>query len=148
MIPLNFTHYQNFNRQEFTCHCGCKLCNPAPQLLKLAQKARNIIKLHCQLIHQTNKDYPTDIPIIVTRGSSCQEHNDSIKNSSPTSSHIATETIQSTAMDIKCHTSQHRFIIIEALLQAGFNRIGLYKKHNGIHVDCDTTKTPYVMWLK
>lgn len=38
-------------------------------------------------------------------------------------------------VDIRCHTSGQRYWIVSALLQAGFNRIGIYDKH--IHADCD-----------
>jgi len=41
--------------------------------------------------------------------------------------------------------SRLRFVIVEALIKAGFNRLGIA---NGfIHVDCDPTKDKNVIWL-
>ena len=41
--------------------------------------------------------------------------------------------------------SRLRFLIVRALIQAGFNRVGIA---NGfIHVDCDPTKDKDVIWL-
>ena len=48
------------------------------------------------------------------------------------------------AVDIYAPTSRQKYIIINSLLQAGFNRIGIAK--NFIHVDNDATKTEDVIW--
>tara|TARA_B100000424_G_scaffold181101_1_gene140123 strand:+ start:90 stop:464 length:375 start_codon:yes stop_codon:yes gene_type:complete len=48
------------------------------------------------------------------------------------------------AADIHCDDSRKRFILIEALLDAGFNRIGI--ANTFIHVDNDPNKTENVIW--
>lgn len=48
------------------------------------------------------------------------------------------------AADIVCSSSGQRFIIIRALLDAGFNRIGI--ANSFIHVDNDPSKAPDVIW--
>lgn len=49
------------------------------------------------------------------------------------------------AVDIRCYSETNRFIIVDALRKAGFNRIGIAK--NYIHVDDSPTHTPNVIWL-
>ena len=49
------------------------------------------------------------------------------------------------AVDIRCGSDYSRFIIIDALLKAGFNRIGVAKTF--IHVDSSTTHSQKVTWL-
>lgn len=48
------------------------------------------------------------------------------------------------AVDIYAPTSRQKYIIINSLLEAGFNRIGVAK--NFIHVDNDASKTEDVIW--
>lgn len=48
------------------------------------------------------------------------------------------------AADIGTPTSQQRYIIIDALLKAGFNRIGIADTF--VHVDSDIDKAPFVIW--
>lgn len=48
------------------------------------------------------------------------------------------------AVDIRCNSDANRYKIIEALLLAGFTRIGIGKTF--IHADDDITKTQNVIW--
>ena len=48
------------------------------------------------------------------------------------------------ACDISCVDGNSRFIIINALLDVGFNRIGVYRTF--IHCDIDNDKPRNVMW--
>lgn len=48
------------------------------------------------------------------------------------------------AVDIHCTDSRSRFIIIDSLRKAGFNRIGIADTF--IHVDNDEEKDPDVIW--
>lgn len=48
------------------------------------------------------------------------------------------------AADIAAPTSRQKYIIIDSLLKAGFNRIGVGKTF--IHVDNDPDKDPDVIW--
>jgi len=49
------------------------------------------------------------------------------------------------AVDIKCNTSRNRFLIVEALVMAGFKRIGIAKTF--IHADDSETHDQQVIWL-
>jgi len=48
------------------------------------------------------------------------------------------------AADIHCNDSASRFTIINALLEAGFKRIGI--DGTFVHVDCDPTKPQSLIW--
>ena len=47
-------------------------------------------------------------------------------------------------MEPAVDNSQRRYLMVEALLDAGFNRIGVAE--NFIHADMDENKTPNVLW--
>ena len=74
----------------------------------------------------------------ITSGYRTPDHNEKVggvSNSSHTLGH---------AVDIYAPTSRQKYIIINALLQAGFNRIGVAK--NFIHVDDDPSKNEDVIF--
>ena len=83
-------------------------------------------------------------PMIVTSGFRTIEHNRSLIErgyaASPKSSHLL-----GLAVDIAVPNSQRRLLMLEALLDAGFHRIGVGK--NFIHVDLDPNKTPNCLWV-
>jgi len=77
------------------------------------------------------------IPFIINSAYRSPEHPLSIKN--PSSSHI-----KGLAVDIKATDSVTRFKIVQALIEVGFNRIGIADTF--IHVDLDLDKTQNVIW--
>ena len=77
------------------------------------------------------------IPFVINSAYRSPTHPLSIKN--PTSSHI-----KGLAVDIRCNTSRNRFIVLDALIAVGFNRIGI--ADNFIHVDLDLSKSDNVIW--
>ena len=48
------------------------------------------------------------------------------------------------AADLHCGTGKRRFLMIEALLDAGFTRLGIGE--NFIHADCDPNKPQMTIW--
>lgn len=48
------------------------------------------------------------------------------------------------AIDIRCNASSNRFKIVEALLKAGFHRIGI--ANTFIHADDSPQHSPFVIW--
>jgi len=74
----------------------------------------------------------------ITSGYRTPEHNAKV-GGVPSSSHTVGR-----AVDIYAPTSTQKYIIINALLQVGFNRIGIAK--NFIHVDDDPSKSEDVIW--
>ena len=77
------------------------------------------------------------IPFVINSAYRSPTHPLSIKN--PTSSHI-----KGLAVDIRCNTSRNRFIVLDALIAVGFNRIGIADTF--IHVDLDLSKSDNVIW--
>jgi zinc D-Ala-D-Ala carboxypeptidase len=79
-----------------------------------------------------------NIPFIISSGYRTEKHNKKVggvKNSSH---------LKGLAVDIKCTDSISRFIILNALQQVGFNRIGIAKSF--IHCDIDIDKPKNVIW--
>ena len=139
---MNWEKFKDFNPAEFECRCGCGLCTISEKLLITLQNARDISR------EITSEEYghTKGIPFRIARGCSCIQHNSSLPHSSPTSSHIADDKKECTAVDIKVRTAEERFIILKSLFLAGFKRIGMYNSHNGIHADVDVTKVQNVCW--
>ena len=72
---------------------------------------------------------------IVNSGYRCEAHNKTVGSTS-------TNHTLGLAADIRCTSDRLRMLIVKALLDAGFNRIGIYQTF--IHVD--TNNKPFAMW--
>lgn len=79
------------------------------------------------------------VPFIITRGLDTPEHNATLPEAVTDSAHLTGH-----AVDLACQDSLTRFLMVKALLQGGFSRLGIYSAH--IHVDNDATKPQRVMW--
>ena len=77
------------------------------------------------------------IPFFINSAYRSPEHPESIKN--PTSSDI-----KGLAVDIRVRDSKTRYIVLDALMHVGFNRIGIADTF--IHVDDDRNKACGVIW--
>lgn len=84
------------------------------------------------------------IPFVITSGFRTFKHNQQLiakgYKASTNSSHL-----KGIAADIQANTNYQRFVIIQALIVAGFTRIGIGK--NFIHVDADADKVNNIAWL-
>ena len=78
-----------------------------------------------------------NIPFIINSAYRSPKHPLSISN--PTSSHI-----KGLAVDISVKDSRQRFLVLDALIAVGFNRIGIAGTF--IHVDLDLDKSQNVIW--
>jgi len=83
------------------------------------------------------------IPFILNSACRCKAHNTEV-GGKENSSHLC-EGQECTAVDIKATTSRQRYLILAALIGAGFNRIGIAKTF--VHADADPTKDEKVIWL-
>ncbi len=112
---------KHFKHDEFSCPC-CGQNNIDGNLVKILDTARDIAR----------------VPFVINSGYRCAKHNAEV-GGKPSSSHLS-----GTAVDVKCLYSSRRFTIINALLEAGFTRIGIAESY--IHCDIDGTKSPEVIW--
>jgi len=78
------------------------------------------------------------IPFVINSGYRSPEHNAKI-GGKPNSSHL-----KGLAVDISVTNSRQRFIVLNALLEVGFTRIGIADTF--IHVDLDNGKSKDVIW--
>jgi uncharacterized protein YcbK (DUF882 family) len=77
-------------------------------------------------------------PIVVTSGFRTESHNEKVGGVS-SSSHL-----KGLAIDVACVRSKDRFEMLTALLEVGFNRIGVADTF--IHIDVDKNKSQNVIW--
>jgi uncharacterized protein YcbK (DUF882 family) len=80
-----------------------------------------------------------NVPFQINSGYRTRAHNKYV-GGKPTSSHM-----KGRAADIHCPDSATRWIIINSLLEAGFNRIGV--GNTFVHVDDDPSKAPDLIWV-
>jgi zinc D-Ala-D-Ala carboxypeptidase len=116
---------ENFTDDEFKCPCCGQFIDSLPFRAFLAklQDARNI----------------AGTPFVITSGYRCPKHNAEVGGKAD-SSHL-----KGIAVDIRTHISPDRFAIINGLIKAGFERVGIGS--NFIHVDMDTVKPQRLMWI-
>jgi len=79
-----------------------------------------------------------DIPFIINSAYRSVEQNKKV-GGKPNSSHL-----KGLAVDIKIKDSRTRYIVLNALIRVGFNRIGVASTF--IHVDDDKEKSENVIW--
>jgi len=112
-----------FSKDEFKCCCGNSFDKMDSNLLKMLDVARGV----------------ADIPFNITSSYRCSKKNKEV-GGVDNSAHT-----RGTAVDISCTNSSDRFIVLDALLSAGFERIGIAKTF--IHADVDTELPTGVIWL-
>jgi len=116
----------NFEDWEFECKCGCGTNSMSPDTLYKIEASR----------------IDSDIPYIITSASRCESYNELVGGVDD-SAHVPLFEY-SYAIDIACDESCKRFIIVNSLLRAGFNRIGI--SDTFIHVDDSPVKQANVIW--
>lgn len=111
----------HFNLTEFACPC-CSGNNIQAGFVEQLQKARAIAR----------------VAFKIDSGWRCEAHNTQVGGEAQ-SSHMA-----GWAADIACPTPGVYFQVLNAVIRAGFNRIGRGRDY--IHVDCDPNKPANVSW--
>ncbi len=107
---------------ELECACGCDIL-PDIGFLERLESAREMY----------NK------PMVITSGMRCAEYQFYLNPSVRLSGHIGH------GVDVRCSTSWDRWELFQALLRAGFNRIGFYDGH--VHFDCHPQLPKNKIWL-
>lgn len=79
------------------------------------------------------------VPFIITSGKRSPAENERV-GGVDASAHV-----KGLAVDLRCADSQNRFKMMNALLLAGFKRLGIYDKH--LHVDLDASLPQEVIWV-
>ena len=97
-------------------------CNMSQEILSMLDAARKIYGK----------------PMRITSGFRTKTHNKKV-GGVKSSSHL-----KGLAIDVACVTSKHRFEMLTALLEVGFNRIGV--ANTFIHIDVDKNKSQNVIW--
>ena len=123
MLSINNQKPQFFTEKEFKCKCGCGLVTMDKDFVSRLDNARRI----------------AGIPFHINSGFRCVKHNAKV-GGAKRSSHVF-----GLAADIGVSDSPSRFKIINALLTAGFTRIGI--GWSMIHVDADPSKEQNCIWV-
>jgi hypothetical protein len=105
-------------------------CSPACSLQDMNQSTMNRF--------DTARDI-AGIPLVITSAYRSVEH-ERKQGRAGTSSHTLGH-----AIDIRCNTDGNRFKVIDAILKAGFRRIGIARTY--IHADDSRKHTPEVSWM-
>lgn len=112
-----------FKESEFkACTPKCSMQDMSQQLLYMLDAAREI----------------AGIPFVLNSAYRSKEW-DKSKGRTGNSAHT-----RGLAVDIRCNSNANRFIILQALLQVGFTRIGVGKTY--IHADIDKSLAQRVVW--
>ena len=111
-----------FEESEFICKCGCGQCDMQKDHMDMLFKAR----------------IRASIPFIVNSGFRCAWHNNN-EGGSVTSDHLT-----GYGTDIQAKSGRARWIIFNALLSVGFNRIGIGRTF--IHAGSDPANPEKVIW--
>jgi len=114
---------KNFSRSEFACKCGCGTTKMNMPFMERLQTAREY----------------AGIAFNISSGGRCVIHNKRIEGKKD-SAHLPDMDGESHAADITFKNGFQLFIIVSALLKAGFRRIGINFKYKFVHVDNDSGK--------
>lgn len=113
-----------FSEEEF------KSCSPSCSLQDMKQTTMSKLDTACEI---------AGIPFVLNSAFRSSAH-DRSRGRSGTGAHTLGR-----AVDIRCNTDRNRFLILEALLKAGFHRIGVSKTF--IHADDSQGHSQDIVWL-
>ncbi len=116
--------YRYFSQRDFdNCTPPCSIEDMNEDTLAMLDKARDM----------------AGVPFVINSAYRTVEHELS-KGRDGTSSHTTGR-----AVDIRALNGRQRWLVISALIEAGFTRLGIGKGF--IHVDNDSEKDPKVVWV-
>ncbi len=109
-----------FSKEEFKCK-HCDVNNPSKELVERINSARVY----------------SGIPYHLNSACRCVAHNAEV-GGLPDSAHITSEVKECEAVDVSAKTSEHKYLIVDGLMKAGFKRIFIYDEF--VHADVDDSK--------
>lgn len=112
-----------FNEKEF------KECSPSCSLQDMKQSTMSKLDTAREI---------AGIPFVLNSAYRSSQH-DRSKGRSGTGAHTLGR-----AVDIRCNTERNRFLVVSALIKAGFKRVGVYATF--IHADDSETHTQQIIW--
>jgi len=112
-----------FTYEEIRCNCGCGSFILNTAFFRMLLTAR----------------FTAGIPFVIRSWTRCPDHNRA-EGGVADSSHL-----RGLAVDIATRDSHERFVILRALMQAGFPRFGIHA--NYIHVSNNPDKPSGIAWL-
>jgi hypothetical protein len=115
--------------KEARCRCGCGIARVSKRFADKLLKAR----------------ISAGIPFIYTSFCRCEEHN-ACEGGEKNSAHLTSETEECEGCDILYRNNHELFIIVSALIAAGFTRIGINRALMFVHVDDDSDKPQQVLF--
>lgn len=100
-----------------------------------------VARLNPELVHLLDKARDlAGVPFVITSGYRDEAYNKKVGGAKD-SAHL-----KGLAVDIRFKNSVELFAIVNGLLKAGFNRIGISFNGNFVHVDIDNKKQPMLIW--
>lgn len=119
-IEKKYTNRNLISYQELVCPC-CGECKVTVEAYRRLYVARVI----------------ADLPFVINSAYRCEKHNKAVGSTSE--NHTSGK-----AFDIRCECSMGRLKIVDALLIAGFKRIGIHRVF--LHADISEDKVQ-AMWI-
>ena len=117
---MDWSTVRHFTRAEFKQ--GNPGVEPDPELVRMLDEARRI----------------AGVPFVIESGLRTTERNAQVGGANE-SAHLTGH-----AVDIRCPTGRHRFLIVQAALEVGFRRIGV--ANSFIHLDNAPHLPQDVIW--
>lgn len=112
--------WKHFTIGEFACRC-CGKARMDPVFVDRLDRAREL----------------AGVPFVIVSGYRCPEHNRAVGSTSDNHT-------KGVAADIACDHGPVRLLVVSALLDAGFRRLGIGRKF--IHVDANGSRVDSI-WL-
>lgn len=129
-----------FKFSEFDCNC--KSCKSTGASGKVNMDADFLERLDfARSIAKGNQSF------VITSGFRCEAHNAAVGGRQKSAISKGSSHMYGYAADIAATDSVARYRITQALIEAGFDRIGISAKGGFIHVDSDPDKSPGVLFL-
>jgi zinc D-Ala-D-Ala carboxypeptidase len=130
----------HFKFSEFDCNCNsCKSTGASGRV--------NMDSDFLERLDHARATVKGQTPFIITSGFRCEAHNTAVGGRKKSATSKGSSHMYGCAADIAATSSTARFNITQALIEAGFNRIGISAKGGFIHVDSDPDKSPGVLFL-